>query len=271
MQLLEDSVFYNLLVNNNESLSDNKQAEHVPLSATPCATPLTVANQPLNTSLNAPLEYPVPTFQYPLLDYRFGIPQEHQLRTPVSEGQSSYQQSIFSDSVSMENESSQDDNNEFLMKDTLLQLKSEINKPTQKKFHKFYSATMLPNAGVIKPAAPTYHKCPFCQRSFKNKSYLSRHMKKHDVVKDYKCPFFSPEHTKCHHLNGEFSRKDTFKAHLKSIHFIYPIGVSKSDRNESGGRCAGCFKEFGSNNDWISQHIEAEECPGFAKFKDQSD
>jgi len=123
----------------------------------------------------------------------------------------------------------------------------------------------LSNGSISKPS--TYHKCPFCQRQFKNKSYLTRHLKKHGDVKDFKCPFFNEESTKCHHSDGEFSRKDTFKAHLKSIHFIYPIGVAKTDRNSSIGRCAGCFKEFKNNNEWLSQHIEVGICPGFANKK----
>lgn len=221
----------------------------------------------------APLQYPIPElrFDLPL------VPQQRQQHLQFQQGaqmsETSYQHSIFSDATSLENDSSEGEQLEqrdFLMKDTILQLKSEmapsLKQQQHKRFHKFYSAAMLPNPAVSKGVA-TYHKCPFCQGQFKNKSYLSRHMKKHDVVKDYKCPFFSPEHTKCHHLNGEFSRKDTFKAHLKSIHFIYPIGVSKVGRSDSGGRCAGCFKEYASNNDWVTQHIDTDECPGFAKNK----
>ncbi|CCH43791.1 Zinc finger and SCAN domain-containing protein 20 [Wickerhamomyces ciferrii] len=141
-----------------------------------------------------------------------------------------------------------------------------------KQFHKFYTSTfntkgdLTTKTSISKPLL-TYHKCPFCQRQFKNKSYLSRHLKKHDSIKDFKCPFFNESSSKCHHLNGEFSRKDTFKAHLKSIHFIYPIGVAKNERNSSTGRCAGCFKEFENNNIWLSEHIETDECTGFAKYK----
>lgn len=300
MQLLEDSVFYNLLLNNQESLIDSR-ASSVPLEA---KEPVHALEYPQSLDysqmqlphLNAPSQHvALPPLQpqglhYPIPDYRFSLPQhDTSLHTqlqppPLSDVPSSYQHSIFSESTSpIENDTTQEQiqQNDFLMKDTLLQIKSEAVKPTipssssngfdmpQKRFHRFYSTTMTPSDGRVqkKTQAPSYHKCPFCQRQFKNKSYLSRHMKKHDVVKDYKCPFFSSEHTKCHPLNGEFSRKDTFKAHLKSIHFIYPIGISKVNRNDSGGRCAGCFKEFASNNDWISEHIEGEKCPGFAKFK----
>ncbi|KAH3672290.1 hypothetical protein WICMUC_004385 [Wickerhamomyces mucosus] len=177
-----------------------------------------------------------------------------------------------------------------------IQLKKQLlSIPSRKQFHKHYSGIAKPgqshgfiskplaineltqpsiestnkNDSITKSLSPssTYHKCPFCQRQFKNKSYLSRHMKKHDLVKDFKCPFFMETSPKCHHLNGEFSRKDTFKAHLKSVHFIYPIGVTKADRKLSSGRCAGCFKEFKNNNEWLNKHIDNEECPGFAKYK----
>jgi hypothetical protein len=169
-----------------------------------------------------------------------------------------------------------------------------------KQFHKFYtsssplhtSSTLLQNkastafiqgpasshlqqqrtAKIIKPSLPsssTIHICPFCQRQFKNKPYLARHLKKHDSVKEFKCPFFNESESKCHHLNGEFSRKDTFKAHLKSIHFIYPVGVFKSDRNLSIGRCAGCYKEFNNNNEWLNSHIESGDCTALVENKEK--
>lgn len=206
------------------------------------------------------------------------------MSTETLDGMSSYQQQGNATPV-----------DDFFMKEVPNQIRTEMGQlnadssdSAQKRFHRFYTTTAAqgyhhatsptvipslpsctpnPDFKIQKGSASNYHKCPFCQRSFKNKSYLARHLKKHDTIKDFKCPFFNPKHTKCHHLNGEFSRKDTFKAHLKSIHFIYPIGVAKSDRNDSPGRCAGCFKEFNNNTDWLTNHIETEECTGFAKFK----
>ncbi|KAH3685460.1 hypothetical protein WICPIJ_003575 [Wickerhamomyces pijperi] len=158
---------------------------------------------------------------------------------------------------------------------TIKPITNDSNSPaSDKKFHKFYSdISSTTSSGSSSPInkSLTYHKCPFCQRPFKNKSYLSRHLKKHDVVKDFKCPFFNETSSKCHHLNGEFSRKDTFKAHLKSIHFVYPIGVTKGDRGSSSGRCAGCFKEFENNSVWMSEHIEGGMCPAVQKTADVKD
>ena len=328
MQLLDDSVFYNLLVNNTESISDsNGRRLCGGYNNTQSSDDVEVEQQEqgkqqqkgyecsshdnLDSLISDSLQFPQHLdstqihqdgFQYPLVSFSFQPfqpPQEPLKPTQElqndSEVASTYQQSVFSESLSGEHGYINDMNSsisslhterspdDFLLKDSLRQVKIEtsispksIGSSTveeglpHKRFHKFYSTTMTPTQRVKKVSSvPTYHRCPFCQRQFMNKSYLSRHLKKHDAVKDYKCPFFAPEHTKCHHLNGEFSRKDTFKAHLKSIHFIYPIGVSKSNRNESGGRCAGCFKEFSSNNEWIAQHIETEQCPGLAKYKDE--
>ncbi|VEU22356.1 DEKNAAC103510 [Brettanomyces naardenensis] len=121
--------------------------------------------------------------------------------------------------------------------------------------------------------------CPVCNSSFKVKSYLTRHMKKHKAEKPFRCPFFASESdsdedeleeedshkkrhlgTKCHPTGG-FSRRDTFKTHLKALHFIYPTGTRLSNRSHVPGRCAGCFKEFKNNVEWLEHHIETNECP----------
>lgn len=207
--------------------------------------------------------------------------------------ETSYQSSIFS----IQSNQSNNTNNEldstllddFYSKEMNLQINSEITTtiPYQqqftntdiqstKQFPKYYTSNEKPKliekkiSKINKPSLPsssTIHICPFCQRQFKNKPYLARHLKKHDTVKDFKCPFFNEKESKCHHLNGEFSRKDTFKAHLKSIHFIYPVGVLKQDRGTSKGRCAGCYEEFQSNNQWLNDHIETNECSGLVSNK----
>ncbi|GME85794.1 unnamed protein product [Ambrosiozyma monospora] len=106
--------------------------------------------------------------------------------------------------------------------------------------------------------------CKICHTSFKVKSYLTRHMKKHETQKPFTCPFYSangnetsssssspvstssdnsdkdiktetpkiPIGTNCHPTGG-FSRRDTFKTHLKAIHFVYPTGTKSSGRNDS--------------------------------------
>lgn len=110
-------------------------------------------------------------------------------------------------------------------------------------------------------------QCPHCPSNFKVKGYLTRHLKKHLPNKDYHCPYWSPD-CKCH-TTGEFSRKDTFKTHLKSIHFVYPVGVVKSQRSYSKGRCAACFQEFESNVAWLNEHIETGICRGLFEVKNE--
>lgn len=108
------------------------------------------------------------------------------------------------------------------------------------------------------------YQCEHCLAKFKVKGYLTRHIKKHNVSKAFVCPFYQ-EHpsesngTKCH-PNGGFSRRDTFKTHLKAIHFIYPPGTKSLERRTRGGRCAGCFQQFANNKEWLSEHIEAGRC-----------
>lgn len=116
--------------------------------------------------------------------------------------------------------------------------------------------------------------CKECDASFKVKSYLTRHMRKHNNAKAFVCPFFEESElecgaknaTKCHPTGG-FSRRDTYKTHLKALHFIYPPGTKSSDRNSIGGRCAGCFEFFDSNADWLKNHIEGGACKGTVGFE----
>lgn len=300
--LIDDPVFYNLLVNNRESSTSSASSattkspelQHQQPQPQQKDAPQPVKNEVVDFSFLNNVEFPLMNNNNNTLN----IPKNESTTTP---SEMSYQNSIFSDSLSIA-DSGYDafdigSINDLLSKDITFQISSELPQqepsvgfpnqtqtkpPTPKQFHKFYTSTInqsehletstsrvpisCSSSAINKPQL-TYHKCPFCQRQFNNKSYLSRHLKKHYTVKDFKCPFFNEEHTKCHHLNGEFSRKDTFKAHLKSIHFIYPIGVAKSDRNLSIGRCAGCFQEFKTNNEWMNEHIEKETCPGFAANK----
>lgn len=108
--------------------------------------------------------------------------------------------------------------------------------------------------------------CESCGASFRVKGYLTRHLKKHKAKKPYQCPFFGKgdNGTKCHPTGG-FCRRDTFKTHLKALHFIYPTGTKSGNRNDQPGRCAGCFKEFDNNNEWLESHIEANKCPAMVR------
>lgn len=117
----------------------------------------------------------------------------------------------------------------------------------------------------------TQFECPHCDASFKVKGYLSRHLKKHSSAKAFLCPFYEEPMgvragSKCHPTGG-FSRRDTFKTHLKALHFIYPPGTKSSERNSISGRCAGCFLYFESNAQWLEKHIETGECTGTVQCK----
>lgn len=137
---------------------------------------------------------------------------------------------------------------------------------------------------------PDSYDCPHCDAKFKVKGYLTRHIKKHNSAKAFTCPFYQDDAaegdyssestpnattsfaqrntlpggivgTKCHPTGG-FTRRDTFKTHLKALHFIYPPGTKLSERNLIEGRCAGCFQHFKNNAEWLESHIERGECQG---------
>lgn len=106
--------------------------------------------------------------------------------------------------------------------------------------------------------------CHYCDASFRMRGYLTRHIKKHAIEKAYKCPFFSPDappELRCH-TTGGFSRRDTYKTHLKARHLAFPAGVRPQDRNRSPGHCTQCGERCGSTENWVEQHIETGECSG---------
>lgn len=129
------------------------------------------------------------------------------------------------------------------------------------------------------------HICKYCERGFARPNDLFRHVKCHwkEIGSDkgqFKCPFKNidssnrdnqetitatgngngiPDH--CCHNTGIFSRCDTFKNHLKAIHFQYPNGTKKEQRNQVNGKCRMCQQEFRNVDDWMHSHIETNQCP----------
>lgn len=102
--------------------------------------------------------------------------------------------------------------------------------------------------------------CEYCKAEFRIRGYLTRHIKKHAINKAYECPFFNPNvENKCH-PNGGFSRRDTYKTHLKARHFKYPQGTRSQDRPNTPGKCGMCGKGYANNEDWVEHHIENGEC-----------
>lgn len=94
----------------------------------------------------------------------------------------------------------------------------------------------------------------------------------HQIKGTFKCPFNSTliqldmemypykskplnfETSSCHQT-GVFSRCDTYKNHLKALHFEYPPGTKKKDRNVMPGRCKHCGLKFQNVDTWINDHV----------------
>ncbi|AMD18526.1 HBL376Cp [Eremothecium sinecaudum] len=88
----------------------------------------------------------------------------------------------------------------------------------------------------------------------------------------YKCPFNStlikldmeifpskdrplPFATSTCHITGVFSRCDTYKNHLKALHFEYPPGTKKRERANIHGRCKHCGAMFDNVDIWLNEHV----------------
>ncbi|KAK9470708.1 uncharacterized protein V1510DRAFT_404789 [Dipodascopsis tothii] len=115
----------------------------------------------------------------------------------------------------------------------------------------------LPKQMSIPAAA--FH-CPHCPARFRIKGYLTRHLEKHATSKAYTCPFFDPTSATPCHASGGFSRRDTYKTHLKSRHFVYPAGTRSDQRVGMRGWCASCGMQFSCNESWVENHVEGDEC-----------
>lgn len=142
--------------------------------------------------------------------------------------------------------------------------------------------------------------CDRCQNRFVRYSDLERHSRKHwrddlhmlttgeaihptekileCLNSSFKCPFnihqinldnklYHPQNlgqipmyaTDCH-KTGLFTRVDTYKYHLKALHFEYPDGISKQDREFSPGHCKHCHLHFPSVHVWLQDHILSHKC-----------
>ena len=190
------------------------------------------------------------------------------------------------------------ENNNNIINNNNKKLKKHSNNsiPSSSSATEFESPS--PNSSIISNKNKTKNKdkdknkdkiytCSICNTTFKVKGYLTRHLKKHAKSKPFHCPYFDssieyiennnnteqkiPDDNlkipRCHPTGG-FSRRDTFKTHLKALHFVYPTGTKSNDRIDKHGRCAACFKEFSSNKDWLENHVMTNECEGMiTKYK----
>ncbi|KAK9324853.1 hypothetical protein V1517DRAFT_315871 [Lipomyces orientalis] len=102
------------------------------------------------------------------------------------------------------------------------------------------------------------HSCTVCGRGFSRPNDLLRHQKSHQGDAPFCCPFHAAD-PRCH-PSGGFSRCDTYKNHLKAMHFEYPAGTKKKERQGAGGKCKACLMEFENVDDWISAHVESGQC-----------
>lgn len=130
----------------------------------------------------------------------------------------------------------------------------------------FFSNLATHKSTHLKPTSRP-HVCKYCNRGFARPNDLFRHTRCHwkEVgfnKGQFKCPY--KNHStgdNCCHTSGIFSRCDTFKNHLKAIHFQYPNGTKKDQRNKVSGNCRMCHKFFTTVDDWLVNHVEKHECP----------
>ncbi|XBW34833.1 hypothetical protein QEN19_000400 [Hanseniaspora menglaensis] len=178
------------------------------------------------------------------------------------------------------------------------QLLEVTENPVEKKKYKIGNKRLHHISGKTIELDPVTHKLKClhegCNSQFKQKAYLSRHLKKHSPIKDYVCPFWSSCHSsknnrlensnkkscfekkliekdymkfvsdktlnkyistlKCH-SKGYFTRKDEFLVHLKSFHVASDL---KEDLDYAC--CVECGEEFSSANEWYESHINTLHC-----------
>ncbi|CAK7894712.1 transcriptional regulator Stp4p [[Candida] anglica] len=138
--------------------------------------------------------------------------------------------------------------------------------------HLFFSNLATHKSTHLKPTSRP-HVCEYCNRGFARPNDLFRHVKRHwkETGSDkgqFKCPFKGEvqggDH--CCHSTGIFSRCDTFKNHLKAIHFQYPSGTKKDQRNKVAGTCRACQQHFHNVDEWMVSHVEKNACPYAGEF-----
>lgn len=148
-------------------------------------------------------------------------------------------------------------------------------------------------------------KCLFCSRGFARNNDLQRHQRKHLLEKNlegnnvinkkinsknvcatelgFKCPFYENKEDlqmfasesmdeedyvpkRCH-STGIFTRCDTFKNHLKALHFRYPKGTVRKNRNNACGYCKHCSMYFENCKEWADEHVLKGKCNNNRPFK----
>lgn len=152
---------------------------------------------------------------------------------------------------------------------------SDFTSPTEQQLSPGGSSTSIGSHNGLnnnqKQVVAQPFRCPHCPSSFRLRGYLTRHMKKHATKKAYSCPFYSgSDRTPCH-PSGGFSRRDTYKTHLKARHFLYPSGTRSENRGKVAGVCSGCGMKFNSNEKWVEEHIHNRQCPRLSSEVQEGD
>ena len=91
------------------------------------------------------------------------------------------------------------------------------------------------------------HICSVCQKSYKNKTHLMRHLKIHEqVLRKFPCKFCS----------ATFARKDTLRKHATMLHFRSNIDMeSVRERFAESSVCQICGKDFGTDTVKFQNHF----------------
>ncbi|XBW36971.1 hypothetical protein QEN19_002551 [Hanseniaspora menglaensis] len=95
----------------------------------------------------------------------------------------------------------------------------------------------------------------------------------------FQCPFFLNNEeeigypddedyvpNRCH-TTGIFTRCDTFKNHLKALHFRYPKGTNRKSRPNVEGYCKHCSEKYSNCKKWVDEHVLTGKCLKDNPFK----
>ncbi|SCU78029.1 LAMI_0A03158g1_1 [Lachancea mirantina] len=105
------------------------------------------------------------------------------------------------------------------------------------------SARLLRSLRSLHLAKGTY-KCPYNSTLINLDRDMYPHKQRQPLT-------FEASHC---HQTGVFSRCDTFKNHLKALHFEYPPGTRKKDRARVPGTCRHCQRRFANVDEWLATH-----------------
>ncbi|GMM40002.1 Stp3 protein [Hanseniaspora uvarum] len=100
-------------------------------------------------------------------------------------------------------------------------------------------------------------KCPF----YENKEDLQPFGSGHENIDEED---YVPK--RCH-STGIFTRCDTFKNHLKALHFRYPKGTVRKNRANVSGFCKHCSMQFENCKIWADEHVLKGKCNNNRPFK----